>query len=142
MPDYQNAKIYKIYCYENDEVYYGSTVQSLSMRMACHRSNYKRFKEGKINLYTSIKILQYESAKIVLVENFPCNSKEELLQREQYFIKNNCCVNKYIPLRTYKEHYNDNIDKIKAYQKEYHKKKRQQKKEQQLMLNEDSNINK
>ena len=35
---YNMAKIYKIYCDENDDVYYGSTTQDLSLRLRQHKS--------------------------------------------------------------------------------------------------------
>ncbi len=120
MPDYSKAKIYKIYSYENDDVYYGSTCETLSQRMAKHRNKYKTYKDGKFHYTTSFKILELTSAKIELVENYPCNSKEELLQREGYYIKNNNCVNKLIPGRTQKEYVEDNKEKTAEYQKEYY----------------------
>jgi hypothetical protein len=119
MPDYSNAKIYKIYSYENDDVYYGSTVDTLSRRMTGHRCDLKKYKEGKKTYTTSYKILELTTAKIELVENFPCSSKEELLQREAYYIRNNNCVNKCIPGRTHQEWVKDNKDKYNEYQKEY-----------------------
>ena len=165
MPNYQNGKIYKIYSYENADVYYGSTVESLSARIAKHRCQMKLYKEGKKNYMTSFIILELTSAKIELVENYPCNTKEELLQREGYYIKNNNCVNKVIPDRNKKEWIEDNKEYISKYQKEYReehqeaninamkewyqknkeyrkeymKKYNQQKKEQQLII-EDTNI--
>jgi len=104
MLDYSKAKIYKIYSYENDDVYYGSTCETLSLRMARHRGHLKDYKNGKGKYITSFKILEFESAIIELVENYPCNSKEELLQREGFYIRNNNCVNKVIPDRTKKEY--------------------------------------
>ena len=118
-PNYQNGKIYKIYSYENDDVYYGSTVETLSMRMAHHKTHLKLYKEGKYGYLTSFKILELTSAKIELVENYSCNSREELLQREGYYIRNNNCVNKIIAGRTVKEWRNDNKEQIKEYKKEW-----------------------
>ena len=99
--------------------------------MSKHRNYYKRYKEGKGNYITSINILQYESAKIELVENYPCDSKEQLIQREGFYIRNNDCVNKYIPDRTIKEWNEDNKDKIKEYSKEWRELNKEYKKEQQ-----------
>ena len=130
MPDYQHAKIYKIFSYENDEVYYGSTIDTLSRRMTGHRTMYKKYKEGKSNNnYTSFKIIELTSAKIELVENYPCNSKEELLQREGYYIKNNNCVNKNIPGRTPKEYCEENKEQRKEYNKVYYEQNKEHKKE-------------
>jgi len=122
MPDYQNGKIYKIYSYENDEVYYGSTCDTLSRRIVGHRTNYKKYKEGKGNYITSFKILELTSAKIELVENYPCNTKEELLQREGYYIRTYDCVNKRIAGRTQQEYKKEYYEQNKEYITEYHKK--------------------
>ena len=42
MPDYSTGKIYKILNNIDDNVYVGSTVDTLGRRMAKHRSNMKR----------------------------------------------------------------------------------------------------
>jgi hypothetical protein len=60
----------------------------------------------------------------VLVEKFPCESKDELHARERYYIENNECVNKYIPNRTNAEYRQDNIIHLKAHAKEYREKNR------------------
>ena len=89
MPDYQNGKVYRISA--GDLTYYGSTTQALHKRMKGHRGDFKSGKE----IIASFAVLQQDpDAKIVLVENYPCNSKEELNAREQYYIENNQCVNK------------------------------------------------
>ena len=91
------SKIYRIYDVNYNMVYYGSTIESLATRMAKHRINYKRYKEGKTNYYYSFKIFNeygVENCKIELVEYYPCNNIEELKQREGHYIENNECVNK------------------------------------------------
>jgi len=108
---YQNAKIYQIVGnVENSKRYIGSTVQPLSKRMGCHRDTYRT-----INTYTSREIFDeygIENCSIVLIENFPCDSKEELFKRERYWIETMDCVNKCIPTRTKKERYEDNKEEI------------------------------
>lgn len=103
MPDYQKGKIYKIINYENSDIYIGSTIETLSCRMAKHRADFKRYVEGNSNYITSFKVLEMPSATIVLIENFPCNSKEELLSREKFYILSSNCVNKVNPIRTEEE---------------------------------------
>lgn len=86
MPNYNNAKIYKIvspYCYLP---YIGSTTQPLSRRMAEHRS--------LRNSCRSSIIISKGDAKIVLIENYPCDNKEELIKRERQIIESVDCVNK------------------------------------------------
>lgn len=105
--DYANGKIYKIT--GGGMTYYGSTTQALSKRMYCH----KQLK------YSSKIIVETGEAIIVLVELFPCTSKEELFSRERWFIENNECVNKNIPMRTDKEYRIDNANKISERMKKY-----------------------
>lgn len=110
--DYSKSKIYKITDKGYNECYYGSTIQPLSKRIGKHRSDYKRYKEGKQNnsLTSFILFDKYglENCKIELVEEVECKTKEELHQREGFYIKNNECVNKVIAGRTWKEYYKDN----------------------------------
>ena len=113
--DYKNSKIYKIESLEGNCVYYGSTTQKLCVRMAGHKRHYRNKR-----VITSKHILCFDDAKIYLVENYPCNSKEELLAREGYYIKNNVCVNKKIPGRDRKQYYNDNKEQIFKQRKQYH----------------------
>ena len=56
---------------------------------------------------------------IELLENYPCENKEELLKKEGEHIRNNDCVNKRIAGRTNKEWREDNKKHLKEYAKEY-----------------------
>jgi hypothetical protein len=89
---YQRGKIYKLVL--NDLVYIGSTCQALCARKAGHGSEYKRWVNGKVNFNTSYLLYDQGEPKIVLIENVPCSSKEELHAREQHWIDNTECVNK------------------------------------------------
>ena len=42
MPDYSKGEIYKILNTIDDEIYVGSTIETLGQRMAKHRSDLKR----------------------------------------------------------------------------------------------------
>jgi len=119
MPDYKKGKIYCIRSHQTDEIYIGSTTQSLSKRMVAHRTKYKRFLNKKTNYITSYKILQFKDAYIELLHCSPCNSMEELHRAEGKYIREMKCVNKCIPCRTKKEHYNDNKEQIILKVKQY-----------------------
>ena len=120
---YQNGKIYKITDIGYNKCYIGSTTEELSMRMARHRANFKRFLNGSNNNHTrSFDIFNeygFENCKIELVEYCKCDTLQELRKREGEHIKNTDCVNKYVAGRTNKEYYEDNKDKIIEHQKEY-----------------------
>ena len=122
MPDYSRGKIYIIRSYQTDQVYIGSTIQPLSNRMVTHRGMYKSYKLGGTNYTSSFEVIQFYDAYIELVENYPCNSNEELHRREGQLIREteNCC-NKNIAGRTKEEYYGvpENKEKMKEYQKAY-----------------------
>lgn len=127
------GKIYKITNIGYNECYYGSTIQSLAKRMASHRKNYKEYKMGKNKFITSFNLFDkygLENCKIELVENFDCNTREQLNQREGYWIRNNECLNKNIPGRTFED--------LKQYMKDYreeHKEEIQKKKKEYYLDN-------
>lgn len=105
MPNYQNGKIYKLVSNVSDKVYYGSTTQSLSLRKSGHKKTYNKIKKGDVKRgkVSSFDLFEEGDVDIVLIENFPCESKEELHARERHYIENNECLNKNIPGRTRKE---------------------------------------
>ena len=77
---YDNGKIYKITSIFTNDVYIGSTTDTLSRRLSLHKSQYRRLKEGlKTSNMASFKILQYNDYEIELICNYPCNNKLELL---------------------------------------------------------------
>eukprot|EP00732_Lithocolla_globosa_P004350 Lithocolla_globosa_v1_NODE_3978_length_1537_cov_692.281861.p2 type:complete len:181 gc:universal NODE_3978_length_1537_cov_692.281861:746-1288(+) len=119
MPNYSKGKIYKIACDEIDDVYVGSTSQPLSHRMGNHQAKYRRWKDGKCHFTTSFDIIKYDSAQIILIEDFPCERKEQLHARERHWIEQTVCVNKVIPTRTDKEYYQDNRERIIEQGKQY-----------------------
>ena len=118
MVNYEYGKIYKLYSKQNNITYIGSTTEYyLSKRLSKHISNYKQYLNNKGDYIYSFKVLECEDYKIELLEDYPCANKQQLSKREGYYIKNNECVNKYIPGRTIAEWYEDNKDKIKEYYK-------------------------
>ena len=112
MPNYQNGKIYKIIDSENKVIYIGSTTEQLCKRYAKHK-------------HKAI------GNKIILLENYHCNSREELLKKEQEHIESH--ENLLNQMRAFnseeyweqynkeysKKWYDNNKDKILEYQKNY-----------------------
>ena len=128
MVNYENAKIYKLVCNKTGMIYVGSTCQRLlCKRLSGHVANYKRWKNGKTNNYTtSFKIIENNDYYMELLEDVSCNSFDELAKKERRYIESIDCVNKCIPIRTdkeykqYKKQYReDNKEKINQKQKEY-----------------------
>lgn len=125
MNKYQHAKIYKIVSPSTGLVYVGSTAQSLSKRMKEHRKCYKYWVKNKTNYTTSYKVLECGDAKILLIKDYPCNSKKELEKEEGEEMKKIDCVNTVVAGRSGKEYYKDNREKILKDRKEYHKNNRE-----------------
>ena len=121
-----NAKIYKITDNTNNNKYIGSTCKTLKYRLSEHKSHYKRYLKGLGNNVKSFDILKNNDFKIELLENCDIKTKQELLERERFYIENNNCLNKNIPgnfdkgyQQYHKDYYNHNKDKLSNYHKEY-----------------------
>lgn len=78
-------KIYKITC-ETGKIYYGYTTQNLKKRLNQHK-------------HSKCKCKDFINPKIELLE---ICKKEEVKEKEGYYIRNFECVNKCIPGRTHK----------------------------------------
>jgi len=116
MPDYQKAKIYKLWSPQGteEEVYFGSTTDELRKRKNQHKSK-------NHNCKSKILFEKYDDVRIELVEEYPCNSKAELFKKEGEYIKNNKCLNRNVAGRTHKEYCEDNKESIKEYLHHYQK---------------------
>ena len=123
MPNYSNGKIYKVVNDVINMVYIGSTTRGLSTRMTDHRSKYKQ------RLTTGKQYKQWgdiNDCKIYLIEDFPCERKEELIKRERFYIESIKCTNLTLPcctkeeLKEQKKQYrSNNKEKIAEKKKQY-----------------------
>jgi hypothetical protein len=126
MVNYANGKIYKLASFETDKVYIGSTCEKLSVRKAKHKRNYKMFLNGKYHNVSSFELIKLGDVDIILLEECPCENKEQLHKRERYHIENTPnCVNRHLPTRTKKEYREENQIKLKQYFKDYNEQNRE-----------------
>jgi len=135
MPDYSKGKIYKLWSPSKNLVYYGSTTQTLSQRLTDHKK--------KHNDCCSYLIMECEDYKIELLEEYPCNNKEQLEKKEAEYQKNNECINLKIARRNQKEYYQDNKEKRLQQNKEWAKNNKEHKKnydKQRYELKKNNNI--
>ena len=115
-PKYENSKIYKITDLNDEMMYIGSTIQPLEKRLSMHKSHYRRYLKTQRNKLSSFEIFErygLENCKIELIEEYPCESRRELSDREGEHIKENDCVNKNVAGRTSLEWYHDNKERLK-----------------------------
>jgi len=133
---YQNGKVYRIWSLDTEDIYIGSSCDTLSNRFCVHKSKYKKWKEGCASDYCSSFILfdqvGVDNCKIELIKNFPCNSKTELTQEEGKVMRENkhIIVNKNQAGRTLKEYNKEYSEEHKEEKKEYNKEYREEHKEQ------------
>ena len=116
------GRIYRIISDSHPEVlpYYGSTTRTLKLRWYSHRS--------KDNHTVSKQLMEFDDVRIELLEEFICESITALHQREQWYIDNHQCCNKYNTTHNAREYLNqwnkDNKERKKAYNKAYRDKKK------------------
>ncbi len=137
MTNYLNSKVYKLVSNLTADIYIGSCVVELSKRLSHHKLSSNQCVSKKMFVNDAI-------ITIVLLEAYPCNSKNELKARELYYITNNVCINHNKPFITelllsdkeymkeyslanaakigerMAKYYLDNADKIKEYNAKYY----------------------
>ena len=64
--------------------------------------------------------MKYEDHDIILIEDYPCDTKHALHSRERHWIEQLNCVNRIIPTRTQAEYHQLNRVKINNQHKEYY----------------------
>ena len=112
--DYSNTTIYKICCRDINipDCYVGHSTE-LTKRRNQHKTNCNN-QNFKAYVYKFIRDNGgWENWELVKIEDFPCNSFNDALKRERYWIEAlKATLNKTIPLRTDAEYYQDNKDVI------------------------------
>ena len=117
MPNYELGKIYKIIDNTNGNIYVGSTSEpTLARRLCKHKASYNcwlnpNIKQGKMR---SFDIIKNGDFKIILLEDWPCQSKDQLCAREQFWMDQLVCINK-----------NNAVHDSVEYQKQYQKNNRE-----------------
>ena len=120
MVNYAQSKIYRIICYSTGKQYIGSSTTSLSTRLSVHK---QQLRNGKS--CSSYEVLENGNFDILLLEDYPCETREQLSTRERFWIdQSEMCVNKNVPSRTRREYYQDNRKKLIDYQTKWNNENR------------------
>ena len=109
--------IYKIKCLETNECYYGSTTNFIKRKSA--HINYKNYDNRDC---ISSKIIDRNNYTIDIIEEIDIDNKEELLNREQYYIDNFDNINIRKSIRTIDDIRQQNRNNYYRYREEYCKK--------------------
>ena len=126
---YINGKIYKILNTETDDVYVGSTCMALSDRLKYHKTAYPK-KLGR-KLYKLMDLIGAELFYTELIENFPCETKDELRKQEGHHIRLIGGLNMCIAGRDKQEYKTENKEHISLQSKEYYERTKEHKLEYQ-----------
>lgn len=114
--EYSTGKIYGIKNIINDKLYIGSTKNTLDKRWQSHKTASCK-KTAK--LYAAIVELGIENFSIYLIEDYPCKSRKELLDRESFYIRQYDSIsngyNMYLSGRTKAERKEQKRQNDKAY---------------------------
>jgi hypothetical protein len=125
----EHACIYKISNPDHhNKVYYGSTVVPLDKRRLAHKGKYDHYKSGATQYRLSaFDVIEPAPSDFIIELIEDCSNlscRDELRQRERYYIENNTCVNKNIPGRNQVEsrtaYYEKNKAKIMEHRKKYY----------------------
>ena len=87
--NYKKSKIYRIVSKNSEKIFVGSTVnKSLHTRYSKHKCDYDNWKydPNSIAYQDVFDVLKYDNCEMELIENYPCNSKEELDARLRKWI--------------------------------------------------------
>ena len=93
---------------------------TLGLQLRKDYVNEWRYIEVNISSFDIFDKYGIKNCSIILIEEVNCESKDQLLSRERFYIESISCVNKSIPTRTQKEYYIDNKEKHKEQQKQYY----------------------
>jgi hypothetical protein len=126
---YNNGQIYKLQCKDN-YYYIGSTTNDLKLRISNHKRDSIKYPDRKV--YKHINTIGWECVIPILIESYPCNTKKELNEREDYYIQkaknekdffclniNNAYVSEEKRKQNMINYYEENKDEISEKHKKY-----------------------
>ena len=118
--DFSKGKIYKITNDYNDDIYVGSTCDTLVRRFTCHKSNSKNINKQSTPLYKLINEIGFDRFRIQLICDYPCEDKYQLRQKEGEYIRELGTLNQQIAGRNMKIYYVENKEKLTEQKKDYY----------------------
>ncbi len=110
------GRLYRIICKTTNKHYVGFTIYPLKFRLQRHEKAFAGHirDPNKGGYCASFDILKENNYNIELLELNEYDTRNELLEHERYYIESlENVVNRYIPSRTKKQYYKDNIEQYK-----------------------------
>jgi primosomal protein N'' len=116
--NFSKGKIYKITNDFNDDVYVGSTCDTLIKRFSAHKYSMRDNTKNSSKFYTFMNEIGFERFRIDLIEDYSCTDKYQLRQREGHYLRQIGTLNKEIAGRNVQEWYLENKDQKKMYREQ------------------------
>lgn len=85
-PNYKNAKIFRIHHQSNDKTFVGSTTFDLQ-KVLCEYYDTRKVEPSQTPTLHNYMVECGRAFYITLIQDYPCSSKDELLAREQFWIR-------------------------------------------------------
>jgi hypothetical protein len=117
--DYSQAKIYKITNDVNNDIWIGSTCDTLVKKFSVHKADAIRNLRKDCIIHNLIREHGFDRFRIQLIEDFPCEDLYQLRQRQGHYIRELSAINKYADDKDY---YEKNKEHISKRYKEYSQK--------------------
>lgn len=123
---YSRGKIYRLVNTTDNEVYVGSTCNTLNRRLYNHRN---KAKHRTSKVYAHLSNIGWDKVQIELLEEYPCNNVQELLAKEREYIEQlKPTLNSSLPTRTnkeYKQHHREQVlESSRKYEKIHHEERK------------------
>ena len=114
--DYSQAKVYKITNDFNNDIWIGTTCDTLVKKFSVHKADAIRNYRKDCIIQKLIKEYGFDRFRIQLIEDYPCEDLYQLRQRQGYYIRELKAINKYADDKDY---YEKNKERINERYKEY-----------------------
>ncbi len=120
---YAYGMIYKVVNKSDpDEFYIGSTKSKLRMRWDGHKGHARSNKIPSCQLHVRMREIGHENFQIVLLEEWPCDNRDQLRQREDHWIttlrpclnKNRAFTSEEEKTASFKQYLEDNAERFTA----------------------------
>jgi group I intron endonuclease len=127
---YTKARVYKLTNDQTDDEYVGSTCNPLYKRLGQHKADSTKERCKNRPLYQLMNKIGKQNFQMVLLEEYPCENREQLRARESYYIKLlkptlnkiDAVTNNEKRAQYAKDYYKENSNKIVEYSRLYREK--------------------
>lgn len=96
----RTGRVYKVIALEGNEVYVGSTFNTVRDRFKCHKQSYKKYLNGKyhnVSIFDLFDKYGVDGCKMVLIKEYEVVDDKQLKAYEQLFINKLRPINKTNP---------------------------------------------